>query len=101
MTSSERLAEIPEVPTIAETVAPGFDVRPWFGLAAPAGTPRPVLDRVNAEVRAVLRTPAVAERLRREGAESPPWSPAEFEAFMRRDRAFWDDLIRPTGIRVE
>ncbi|WP_164867723.1 Bug family tripartite tricarboxylate transporter substrate binding protein [Rhodovarius crocodyli] len=96
-----RWPSAPEVPTIAETVAPGFDVRAWFGLVAPMRTPEAVLERMNALAVAALNDPAVSARIRQGGAEPWPTSREEFAGFMRADMERWTEVVRLSGARVD
>jgi tripartite-type tricarboxylate transporter receptor subunit TctC len=99
--SSERRApQLPEVPAIAETYA-GFRTLTWNGLLAPAGTPRPIVDRIAAEVQKAVRDPAVAERLARIGVDPVGSAPAEFAATIQADIAQWRGVIQAAGIRNE
>lgn len=89
------------MPTIAEAALPGFEASQWYGIVAPAGTPEPIVQRLNAEVRRVLALPDVAEKLAREGAEPWPTSPAEFHDILVADIERWGKLIRDNGIRID
>ena len=88
------------MPTIAETL-PGFEASQWYGIVAPAGTPEPIVQRLNAEVRQAMASPDVAAKLVKEGAE--PWltTPAEFHDIIGSDIERWGQLIRDKGIVVE
>jgi hypothetical protein len=88
-----RLATAPEIPTIAEAGLPGFDAVQWYGLLAPAGTPRPIIDRLNAETAQALRDPKLAPRLAAEGAEPTPGTPEQFAALIAAERARWGALV--------
>jgi tripartite-type tricarboxylate transporter receptor subunit TctC len=96
-----RLASAPDLPTIAETVAPGFDVRPWYGIAAPAGTPQAIVTRLNTEISAIVGTPVMRARLDQEGAEATPMEPAAFKAFIRSEVQRWGELIRAAGVTAQ
>lgn len=99
--SPHRMKSLPNLPTIAETVAPGFDVRPWYGIAAPAGTPMPIVNRLNKEINDILDTPAVSSRLEQEGAEPMKMSPDEFGKFVAAEVARWGKLIRDAGVTAQ
>jgi tripartite-type tricarboxylate transporter receptor subunit TctC len=101
VSSLQRAPSLPDLPTAAETVAPGFDAVPWYGIAAPAGTPAAIIMRLNAEINASLNMPAVADRLRQEGAEPSPRTPEEFGAFIRAEVARWGALIRAAGVTAD
>jgi len=96
-----RSALMPEVPTFAEAGVPNVEMNVWMGLVAPAGTPKPVLARLNAELNRVLKLPAVREKLAAQGIEAVGSSPEEFTARMRADLAGYQQLIKATGIKAE
>jgi len=101
VSGERRLAAAPELPTIAEAALPGFEASQWYGIVAPAGTPEPVVERLNAAIRAAFADPAVATRLEQEGAEVWTSTPAEFRALIEAEIARWGALIRRAGIRAE
>jgi tripartite-type tricarboxylate transporter receptor subunit TctC len=99
--SLKRLLEIPEVPTTAETV-PGYEAVTWFGLFTTAGTPREVIDKINAEVRALFAEPEFSERfLKPNMFESMVSSPEEFAETIRHDTAKWGKVLRDANIRID
>jgi len=91
---------LPDVPTVGETL-PGYELTNWFGLVAPAATPRDTVARIHADVVKLLRDPAVAERLSGMGATAIGNAPAEFGAAMRADSEKWGKLIREANIKAE
>jgi tripartite-type tricarboxylate transporter receptor subunit TctC len=93
VTGERRFFALPDVPTVAESGLPGYVVTAWQGLLAPAGLPAPILDRLNAEVVAILKEPEVAERLRAIGNEPKPTTSQEFKARMEADIAKWTALV--------
>src|SRR5262249_55950673 len=95
-----RLPAAPEFPAMAETL-PGFEVDNWIGTFGPAGLPREIVLRVNAEILALMRTPEVQQRLLQEGARFTPLSPEQFSAFVASETAKWGKLIRDVGIRAD
>ena len=101
VSGERRLAAAPELPTIAEAALPGFEASQWYGIVAPAGTPEPVVERLNAAIRAAFADPAVVTRLEQEGAEVWTSTPAEFKALIEAEIARWGALIRRAGIRAE
>jgi tripartite-type tricarboxylate transporter receptor subunit TctC len=101
VTTAKRLAELPELPTVAESGLPGFDVVPWFGLFAPAGTPAPIVARVNRDVQAVLRLPEARQALVAQGLFPAGGTPRQLGAFLRADIAKWAKVISEAGIRRE
>ncbi|MGZ5814493.1 MAG: Bug family tripartite tricarboxylate transporter substrate binding protein [Xanthobacteraceae bacterium] len=101
VTGAKRSALIPDVPTFAEAGLPGYDVPLRWGLAAPAGTPRPIIDKLNAALNAALATDEVRQRLAIEGAEPQPTTPEEYAAIIDREVAMWSDLVKAAGIKPE
>lgn len=101
VTSARRAAGAPEIPTIAEAGVPGYEAVQWFGILAPAGTPRAIIERVNREAVRVLQTPDVRERLVADGADPVGSSPEEFGAFIRAETAKWAKVARDVGIQPE
>jgi len=91
---------LPEVPTVGETL-PGYELTNWFGLVAPAATPRAAIARIHADVVKVLRDPAIAEKLSGMGATAIGSEPNEFGATMRADSEKWGRLIREANIKAE
>ncbi len=100
VSSEKRVAQLPEVPAIAEYYA-GFRTLTWNGLLAPAGTPRPIVDRIAAEVQKAVRDPAIAERLMKIGVDPLGSSPAEFARNIDIDIAQWAAVIKSANIRNE
>jgi tripartite-type tricarboxylate transporter receptor subunit TctC len=92
---------LPDVPTVAESGLPGYELTNWFGLVAPAATPRGVIARIHADVVKVLQNPGVAGQLSAMGATVIGNTPEQFGAALRADSAKWGALIRETGIRAE
>ena len=99
-TGTGRLAALPDVPPIADTL-PGFEALDWQGVFVRAGTPRPIVERLAAESGAVLREPAIRERILSFAAEPTPMTPDEFAAFFAAERRKWTTLIRESDIRIE
>ncbi len=98
---NQRLAQMPNLPTVAESGYPGFAATQWYGLLAPAGTPAAVIDRLHAEVVRSLALPAVRMRLEAEGAEPVDSSPARFAAFIRAEIERWGKVVRDARIRAD
>jgi tripartite-type tricarboxylate transporter receptor subunit TctC len=101
ITSAQRSALLPDVPTLAESGFPGFDVQSWFGLAAPAGTPRPVVDRLNAELGKVLANPDVSQRLLNLAATPAPGTPEQMRSFAAAEVKRWHDVVKLSGAKAE
>ncbi len=100
-TTITRIAALPDVPTLAETVAPGFDYVIWNGLMAPAGTPPEVVEKINRDVNTVLRQPDVRERLTGLGMEVTARSPADLGSLLRAEIQKWKDVGRAANIKAE
>jgi tripartite-type tricarboxylate transporter receptor subunit TctC len=99
--SKGRLAAVPAVPTVAEAGYPELEGGPWFGILAPAGTPRPIVEWLNAETRKAFNAPDVRERFLAQGMTFALDTPDAFAAFMAAESARWGDIIRKAGIRME
>jgi tripartite-type tricarboxylate transporter receptor subunit TctC len=100
ITSARRTEQSPEIPTIAESGLPAYDVRGWSGLLAPTGTPPEVIDRIANVLRPALQEPAMRARMANVGAESGGTSPAEFGKLIANDARKWEDFVRRTGIKI-
>jgi tripartite-type tricarboxylate transporter receptor subunit TctC len=100
VTTPQRSASVPDLPTIGETL-PGYEATAWQGLFAPAGTPRPIVDRLATEVKRILEMPEVASSLKAVGAEPAPMPPDAFAEFTRTERAKWKEVVRVSGTRVD
>jgi tripartite-type tricarboxylate transporter receptor subunit TctC len=101
ITSLRRSPVSPDLPTVAESGLPGFEVVGWFGWLAPAATPKPIIDRLHGEIVRTLRLPDVRDRLLSQSTEPVGNTPQEFAAFMKSEHAKWGRLIRAANIRVE
>jgi len=100
VTTAKRSSAAPEIPTIAESI-PGFEATTWFAMFAPAGTPKPVIDRLNAEVLRVFRLPDVAERLKTLGLEAVLSSPEELSAYQASEITKWTKVVKDSGAKAE
>ena len=101
VTSTRRSVALPEVPTIAESGYPGFESSGWLGFAFPAGTPRPVVDRMHKEIAAVLGLGDVRSQLNDLGLDPEPSTPERFHALIKSDHARWDKVVRDAGLRLK
>jgi tripartite-type tricarboxylate transporter receptor subunit TctC len=101
VTSRQHSTLMPDLPTLAESGLPGFDATLNYGLLAPAGTPRAIVDRLSKELRAALATEEVQKRIINEGAEPAPTTPEEYAAVIDRDESKWSAVIRAAGIPAE
>ncbi|OGA49857.1 MAG: hypothetical protein A3G24_02105 [Betaproteobacteria bacterium RIFCSPLOWO2_12_FULL_62_13] len=100
ITSAKRFALIPEAPTISESGVPDYEAITWFGLLAPAGTPRTVLTRLSDALQKVLRAPEMREKFQRRGAEPGNKNAAEFAELIRREAELYGKLIKESGIKA-
>ena len=99
--SPQRNRLLPEVPTFAELGHPRVAVSLWYGLLAPAGTPRPILERLNRETTNALESAEVRDKLQAQGAEPMPSTPEGFAAFMEEERAKWAPVIKQAGVKLD
>ena len=100
VTSAKRSPVVPDTPTVAETL-PGFEATSWQGIAAPAGTPRQVIEKLQVVIARALRTPEVREHLLRQGAEPVGGTPDEFAAYLRKETDKWARVVRTAGIKPD
>ena len=100
-TGAKRSASVPDLPTIGESGLPGYEVAGWFGLFAPAGTPRDIVMKLSNEITLVLNLPDVKERYALLGAEPGPGNPAEFAKFLASEITKWAKVIRDSGAKSE
>jgi tripartite-type tricarboxylate transporter receptor subunit TctC len=101
VTGRQRLAALPNVPSMTELGVPGFELGLWFGLNAPAGTPPAVIERLNAEVRRAFGLPEVRAQLAAQGIEAVPGAADAFAAFMRQETDKWARVVRESGIKAD
>jgi tripartite-type tricarboxylate transporter receptor subunit TctC len=101
ISSAKRSNLVPDVPTLAEMGVPGFDVALRYGLAAPAGTPRPIIDRLNKELNAALAAEDVQKRLANEGADALPGTVEAYADDLDKEEAKWGALVRKIGLKLE
>lgn len=99
VTGAQRAKAAPELPTVAEAGVQGFAVSQWYGVQAPARTPRAIVDRLHGEIVKALPQPEVGARLAADGAEAVGSSPQQFAAHIRAERDRWARVIKQTGIR--
>lgn len=101
VTSAKRVDDLPNVPTINESGFQGFDAVTWFGLLAPAGTPKDIIVKLNAEFNKALQNPELRKKLGDEGADAAGGSPEQFAALIRDDIPRWGKVVRESGARVD
>ena len=101
ITSTRRSELVPDVPTIAEAGVPGYEMGQWFAVFGPAGLPKPITERLNKEINALLKSPDVTEKINSQGGEIIGGSTEEFAAFLKTDTARWAKLIKDANIKPE
>lgn len=101
VTNARRMPTLPNVPTIAESALPGFEVTNWLGVMAPAGLPKDILAKLHSELVRILKQPDVQRRFQGEGGEVSPNTPEEFAKFIRTEITKWDKVVRESGVKVE
>jgi len=101
VTTAKRAAAVPGLPTVAESGLPGYEATAWFGVLAPAGTPRDIIDRLNGVIVKSLRAAEMQQRLQADGAEAAGGTPEDFAAVIRRDIAKWAVVVKKSGARAE
>src|SRR5881227_2175297 len=101
VTSTIRSSLMPDVPTMIEAGLPGFDASLYYGLAAPAGTPRPIIDRLNKALREALASDEVKRQLTQDGTEITPGTPEDYAAFIDKDEKKWSELVKASGVEQE
>jgi tripartite-type tricarboxylate transporter receptor subunit TctC len=99
--AAKRSPVIPDVPTVAESGYPGYEVTVWWGLSTPAGVPRAALDKLRGELVAVLKEPETTKRLLTDAAEPLIMQPAEIRKMIHEDRKKWNEVAKQAGIRVD
>lgn len=99
--AAKRSSAMPNIPTVAESGVPGYEVALWFGVVAPAGTPKAAVDRLHSEIRNVLKLPDVRERLAFQAADPIGSAPSEFDAFIKSEIVKWAKVVKQTGLKVD
>jgi tripartite-type tricarboxylate transporter receptor subunit TctC len=97
----QRSSVLPDVPTIDEAGVPGYESTIWLGIMAPAGTPRPIVEKLNAEIQKILRREDIREAWAKQGATPMLMSPTEFDAYLRKDIEKWAEVVRFSGAKPQ
>ena len=101
VTTASRLPSLPELPTVAESGVPGYEVTSWFGLFAPAKTPQDVITRLHAEVARIVALPETVKHLDNAGLTAASSTPAELGTFIRREIEKWTKVVKAAGIKAD
>ena len=101
ITTAARYPGLPQLPTVAESGVPGYEASAWFGIVAPAATPREAVARLNAEVNRAVNLPDMKERFAQQGATASPGTPEDFAALIRSEIGKWGKVVKASGARVE
>ncbi len=97
----KRSEALPDVPTMAEAGVPGYEATTWTGIVAPVGLPKPIITRLNAEIQAMVASPAFREKVTAIGSEPMSGSPEQFAEFIRKENAKWADVIKRAGAKID
>ena len=101
VTTLQRIAQLPQVPTVAESGLPGYEAISWFGLVAPVGVPSAIITKVNSDAVAILKTREMEERLSDQGAQSMPTTPEQLAAWIRSETVKWAKIVKLSGAKPD
>jgi tripartite-type tricarboxylate transporter receptor subunit TctC len=101
VTTAKRIPALPNVPTVAESGVPGYDVTLWHGLIGPKGMPRAIVDRLNSEVTKVLHVPATSDQLKTDGVAPAGGTPEQFQEQIRKEIGIWRKVAADANVKVE
>jgi tripartite-type tricarboxylate transporter receptor subunit TctC len=101
ITGLKRSSALPDVPTVSEAGVPGYEHTAWLGLMAPVGTPQPIIDRLNEEVRKMVARPDVKDLWLKQGAETMSMTPTEFDAYLHAEIEKWSKVVKAANIKLE
>jgi tripartite-type tricarboxylate transporter receptor subunit TctC len=101
VTTSARSSAEPNIPTLAESGVPGYDVNVWFGILAPAATPKSVVNKLNAEMTKILNDAEFRNSMSKMGVDPMPSTPEQFSDFMRKETVRWAKLVKESGAKLD
>jgi tripartite-type tricarboxylate transporter receptor subunit TctC len=101
VSGEKRSENAPNIPTMSEAGVPGYEATIWLGLVAPKGTPKPVVDKLNAEISKIIDKPEIKQAWAKQGAVAMKMNPAEFEAYMAKDIEKWAEVIKKANISTQ
>jgi tripartite-type tricarboxylate transporter receptor subunit TctC len=101
LVAPQRAAALPEVPTVAEAGLPNFEVTTWYGILAPAGTPRTIVTRLNADLVKIMHSPDLKERLAAMATDPATSTPEEFAEYIKREIVKWGEVVRQAGLKAD
>jgi tripartite-type tricarboxylate transporter receptor subunit TctC len=101
VSSPQRVPALPQIPTVAESGVPGFDATQWYGVVAPAGTPKDIVAKLNAEIRKIMQSKEMLDRLATEGAIAAPGTPEQFGAYIKSEITRWGGVVRAAGMKAD
>ncbi|MGQ3031007.1 MAG: tripartite tricarboxylate transporter substrate-binding protein, partial [Ferrovibrionaceae bacterium] len=101
VTTATRSPAMPDLPTVAEAGVPGFEASSWFGVFAPAGTPKEIVAKLQTEIARILKSPEMTERLAQQGAVAVGNTPDEFGAYVQSELVKWAGVVKASGARVD
>jgi len=96
-----RIPALPDVPTVAEQGYPGFETSQWYGLSVPSGTPRPIIERLNAAANHALRSKTVGEKFTADNAVFTAGSPEDYTKFIAEEQARWANVVKQSGLKID
>ena len=101
ISTPKRIAALPDLPTFIEAGLPEYEGGNWIGFAVPAGTPKPVIEKLHKEIAAIQDMPEVQQQFLNRGAEVVKMTPAQFQAYIEREIAKWGDVVKQAGIKAQ
>jgi tripartite-type tricarboxylate transporter receptor subunit TctC len=99
--STERMAALPDVPTVAESGFKDFETSQWYGILVPAKTPKAIIDKLAQAADQALKTSAITARFQKDDARAGGGTPEQFAAFIKREQATWERIVKKTGLKID